>query len=134
MASLGRVLVVEDEPEVALVLHDALQDFGYQVRIAVDGQEAVRVAKDYAPAVVLLDLWLPGLGGDSVLEALCRETPRIPIVIVSGNRDEEVARAMLRQGAFDYIPKPFDLGLLERAVAAAVVEHERRRRSEAAPG
>jgi len=53
MASLGRVLVVEDERQVALLLHDALQDFGYEVRVAVNGHEALRVVADYQPAVVL---------------------------------------------------------------------------------
>jgi DNA-binding response OmpR family regulator len=123
MASLGRVLVVEDEPEVALVLHDALQEFGYEVRVAVNGHEALRLAADYRPAVVLLDLWLPGLPGESVLEKLRREAPGIPVIIVSGNRDDDVARAMLRRGAFDYIAKPFDLAVLERVVTAAVTRH-----------
>ena len=125
MVSLGRVLVVEDEPEVALVLHDALQDFGYEVRVAVDGHEAVRLAVDYQPAAVLLDLWLPGLPGESVLEALRRQAPSIPIIIVSGNRDDDRARVLLKRGAFDYIPKPFDLSVLERAVGAAVAERHR---------
>ena len=49
MASLGRVLIVEDEPDVALVLHDALQEFGYQVRVAVDGHEAPARATSPAP-------------------------------------------------------------------------------------
>jgi two-component system nitrogen regulation response regulator GlnG len=128
MVSLGRVLVVEDEPEVALVLHDALQDVGYDVRVAVDGHEALRLARQYEPEIVLLDLTLPSLSGESVLEALRHEAPSIPIIIVSGNSDAERARALLQRGAFDYMPKPFDVGVLERVVAAAVAESVRRRR------
>src|SRR4051794_12267827 len=92
MASLARVLVVEDEPDVALVLHDTLQEFGYQVRVAVDGDEAVQAVADFAPHVVLLDLWLPGLPGESVLEVLRRSARKVPVVIVSGNREEDRAR------------------------------------------
>jgi DNA-binding NtrC family response regulator len=126
MASLGRVLVVEDEPQVALMLHDALQDFGYEVRVAINGHEALWLVADYQPSVVLLDLWLPGLPGESVLEAVRREAPTVPIIIVSGNRDADRARALLLRGAFDYVAKPFELTVLERAMAAAVIEHARR--------
>ena len=126
MTSLGRVLVVEDEPQVALLLHDVLQDFGYEVRVAVNGHEALGLVADYQPAVVVLDLWLPGLPGESVLEAVRREAPTVPIIIVSGNRDADRARALLLRGAFDYVAKPFELTALERAMAAAVIEHGRR--------
>lgn len=129
MASLGRVLVVEDEPDVALVLHDTLQEVGYQVRVAVDGHEAVQAVADFAPHVVLLDLWLPGLPGESVLEVLSRSAPKVPVVIVSGNRDEARARATLSHGAFDYVAKPFELHVLERTVAAASAEYDRRTRA-----
>ena len=126
MASLGRVLVVDDEPQVALLLHDALQEFGYAVRVAVTGHEALELVSGYQPDVVLLDLWLPGLPGDSVLAALRRDAPAVPVIIVSGNRDADRARALLAHGAFDYVMKPFALAVLERTVAAAIVEHGRR--------
>ena len=129
MTSLGRVLVVEDEPQVALLIHDALQECGYAVRVAVDGHEALDLVSAYQPDVVLLDLWLPGLPGDSVLEALRRDVPAVPVIIVSANRDADRARALLAHGAFDYLMKPFELAVLERTVAAAVVEHGRRQAS-----
>ena len=124
--SLGRVLVVDDEPSVALVLRDALADLGYEVRIAVSGREALASAGDFQPATVLLDLKLPDLPGESVIDALRREAPAVPIVVVSGNSDAERARALLQIGAFDYLAKPFQLSVLERVVAAAILEHERR--------
>ena len=126
MASLGRVLVVEDEPQVALVLHDALQEFGYQVRVSVDGHEALNQVATFRPHVILLDLWLPGLPGESVLERVRSEAPAVPVVIVSGNNDVDLARALLARGAFDYVMKPFDLAVVERITAAAVTEYERR--------
>lgn len=126
MASLGRVLVVDDEPSVALVLRDALVDLGYEVCIAPTGQQALSAATEFHPAVVLLDLHLPDVPGDFVIAALRRDAPAVPIVVVSGESDAEHARALLQTGAFDYLPKPFQLSVLERVVAAAVLEHERR--------
>jgi DNA-binding NtrC family response regulator len=114
------LLVVEDEVTVASVLRDALQDFGYSVKIAVTGAEALRLVPIYRPDVVLLDLWLPEMRGDEVFAELRRLHPSLPVIMVTGNQDLEIARALLRAGAFDYVPKPFDLTVLERAVAAAV--------------
>ena len=94
MASLGRVVVVEDEPQVALLLHDVLQDFGYEVRVAVNGHEALPLVADYQPAVVLLDLWLPGLPGESILEAL----PDACFVLDSPTRDVVVVETEKMRG------------------------------------
>jgi DNA-binding response OmpR family regulator len=120
MSSLARVLVVEDEPQVAALVQDTLQEFGYDVCVATDSREALQLVTSFQPAVVLLDLSLPGLSGEAGLERLRREAPGVPVIIVSGNRDEAHGRALLAQGAFDYVTKPFPLLTLERAVAAAV--------------
>jgi DNA-binding response OmpR family regulator len=120
MASLGRVLIVEDELQVALLVQDTLQEFGYEVAVATGAQETLELIRSYQPSVVLLDLSLPGLSGEAGLARLRREAPAVPVIIVSGNRDEAQARALLAQGAFDYVTKPFQLLTLERAVAAAV--------------
>ena len=117
---LARVLVVEDERHVAAVLHDALIDLGYTVRLAPDGTAALAIAPEYQPDVVFLDLTMPGLPGDVVLERLHELDPTLPVIIVTGNTDEERARATLARGAFDYVAKPFDLEILSHIVAAAV--------------
>ena len=115
-SSLARVLVVEDEPHVAAVLHDALIDLGYAVQVAVNGAEALRLVPLYRPDVVLLDLALPNMPGDIVLGQLRLADPNLPVIIVTGNADIELAR-----GAFDYVAKPFDLEILARILAAALV-------------
>ena len=125
MASLGRVLVIDDELEVALLLHDALTVFGYTVKMAVTGPEGLNLVPVFKPDVVLLDLWLPGAPGEEVLRQIRQRDPALPVVIITGNRDPQVARAVLEM-AFDFIPKPFELTVIERVVAAAVVERERR--------
>ena len=132
MPPLGRVLVVEDEVLVAAVLREALVDFGYIVKIAVSGHEALQLVPVFRPDVVLLDLWLPGMRGEEVLARLRQVEPELPVVIVSANRDEEIARGMLAEGVFDYVPKPFELAVLERIVAAAILQRGEARQLEEA--
>jgi DNA-binding response OmpR family regulator len=122
---LGRVLVVDDEPQVAGMLRDALVDAGYVVKTAVTGREALGLMAAFQPDVVLLDVMMPGVKGDEVLAQLRRQHPGVPVVMVTANQDEEAARLMLTRGAFDYLPKPFRLDVLERIVGAAVTSRQR---------
>ena len=119
-SSLGRVLLVEDEPRVAAMLRDVLVELGYLVTVAVGGAEALQLVPVFEPEVVLLDLLMPEMSGLEVLARLRRDYPTIRVVIMSGNEDVEVARATLRDGAFDYLGKPFSISVLARVVAAAI--------------
>jgi CheY-like chemotaxis protein len=119
---LGRVLVIEDEPPVAAMLEEVLVDLGYAPRVVGTGAEALRVLADFRPDIVLLDLSLPAVRGDVVLAHLRQADPRLPVIVVSGNTDHELARRTLALGAFDYITKPFDLERLARALGAASVD------------
>ena len=112
---------MEDEPRVAAMLRDVLVELGYIVTVAGGGAEALQLVPVFAPDVVLLDLLMPEMSGVEVLEHLRRDRPTLPVVIMSGNEDVEVARATLRDGAFDYLGKPFKIDALARVVAAAVV-------------
>jgi DNA-binding response OmpR family regulator len=117
---LGRVLVVDDDPNVGDMLQDLLVDLGYVVKHALDGTAALRLVPVFEPDVVLLDLQLPGMSGGEVLDRLRRDHPTVPVIIVTGNDDVEVARRTLRGGAFDYLSKPFTVEVLARVVAAAI--------------
>jgi DNA-binding NtrC family response regulator len=125
MPPLGRVLVVDDEPLVAELLRDALTDFGYEVATAATARDALTMALLYRPDVVLLDLVMPGMSGEVALERFQLFDPTLPIVVVSGNQDEDLARETLTKGAFDYIKKPFDLPVLERVLAGSILERDR---------
>jgi DNA-binding NtrC family response regulator len=120
-SSLVRVLVVDDEPRVGELLRDVLMDLGYGVRLAVNGAEALEIAAGYHPHVVLLDLTLPEMPGEIVLERLREAEPHRPVIAITGDIDPERARATLAGGAFDCIAKPFDLSRLARVLEAAVV-------------
>lgn len=121
---LGRVLVVDDDPNVSTTLRDLLVELGYVVKNAVRGTEALQLVPVFEPDVVLLDLQMPGMSGVDVLDHLHRDDPALPVIIVTGNEDEEVARRTLRGGAFDYVSKPFTIEVLARVVAAALVVRE----------
>jgi DNA-binding NtrC family response regulator len=117
---LGRVLVVDDEPGVSTALRDLLLEIGYLVKTAAQGAEALRLVDDFHPDVVLLDLNMPGMPGTEVLARLRQQYPQLPVIIVSGGADAEVAMSTLAEGAFDYVMKPFTLEGLERIVGAAI--------------
>jgi len=121
---LGRVLVVDDDPNVGAMLRDLLTTLGYVVKNAVRGAEALLLVPVFEPNVVLLDLQMPGMSGIEVLDRLRRDYPSLPVIIVTGNEDEELARRTMRGGAFDYVSKPFTVEVLDRVVTAALVIRE----------
>jgi CheY-like chemotaxis protein len=121
---LGRVLVVDDDPNVSAMLRDLLTTLGYVVKNAVRGAEALLLVPVFEPNVVLLDLHMPGMSGIEVLDHLRRDHPGLPVIIVTGNEDEELARRTMRGGAFDYLSKPFTVEVLDRVVTAALVIRE----------
>ena len=117
---LGRVLVVDDEPQVSAMLQETLNYLGYVAEVASSGEDALRALQDSQPNLLLLDVSLPGMSGVNVLERVHATYPHLPVVMLTGNVDLEVAQRTLNQGAFDYIAKPFDLARLRQVVEAAM--------------
>jgi CheY-like chemotaxis protein len=117
---LGRVLVVDDEPQVTAMIRDLLIAWGYEVTTASSASEALELLPMFLPDAVLLDVLMPVISGAHVLDRLRAEYPNLPVVMITGQQDETTARQLLARGAFDYIRKPFTVDLLERVVAAAV--------------
>jgi DNA-binding NtrC family response regulator len=126
---LGRVLVVDDQPHIGQVVRDILTELGYAVKYVLDGAEALELVPVFEPDLVLLDLLMPGMSGVEVLEHLRRHHPHLPVVVLSGNQDVDLARRTLENGAFDYIQKPFDIMVLERIVGAAMEMPQSRERT-----
>ena len=104
---LGRVLVVEDDEEIADVLRRSLRQEGHEVRTAADGEEALASAHDFAPDMVVLDLGLPKLDGVEVCRRL-REESDVPILILTARADTDDRVRGLDAGADDYLVKPFE--------------------------
>ena len=121
----GHVLVVDDEHEITDLLQEHFRACGYDVDVAHDGAAALVTAAARRPDAVLLDVTMPGPDGAEVLARLRAVDPTVSVIMLTGNDDEALARDLLRAGAFDYVPKPFRLEVLERVVAAAVAAGRR---------
>ncbi|MBA2565064.1 MAG: response regulator transcription factor [Gemmatimonadetes bacterium] len=108
---MTRVLVVEDNADLAFGLRNNLEIEGYDVRVAADGNEGLARARDWRPDLVLLDLMLPGLDGFRVLRSIREDGATVPVLILTARGDEADKVRGLRLGADDYVTKPF--GVLE---------------------
>ena len=122
------ILVVEDDPDINRLLCRILTDGGYDVRPAFSGSEAVLWAEQYEYDLVLLDLMLPGLTGEEFI-AQMRRKKTMPILVLSAKAGLEDRVNVLRLGADDFIPKPFD----NAEVLARVEAQLRRYRQFSAP-
>ncbi len=118
--SLGKVLVVDDEPEVREVLQEFLSGRGYEVTVAENGLAALAALEAQRPDLVLLDVAMPGMDGVETLRRIVELQPPIPVIMVTANADIGVTSKLLALGAVDYIPKPFDLDYLDQAVSIQV--------------
>jgi DNA-binding response OmpR family regulator len=117
MMRLGKILVVDDDPEVRMATRDFLSSKGYEVSVAEGGREALRQL-DAAPAdVVLLDVAMPDMDGMETLKRIVSGHPNVPVIMVTANADIEITSKVLHLGAADYVPKPFDLDYLDQAIS-----------------
>ena len=124
-----RILVVEDDRTLRQALVFNLEREGYEVRSAVDGEQALAAARDGGLDLLLLDLMLPGMSGLEVLRTMRAEGVDTPVVVLSAKGGEVDRVVGLKVGADDYIPKPFSRPELLARVESVL---RRQRRSEAA--
>ena len=100
------ILVVDDEESILQSVTDILEDEGFQVKTAENGEVALSVIREAMPDIVLLDIWMPGMDGIEVLRRAKEEWPFIPVVIMSGHGTIETAVKATKLGAYDFIEKP----------------------------
>jgi DNA-binding response OmpR family regulator len=104
----GSILVVDDEPTIAEVVARYLERAGYETRTAADGPRAVAAAMSRRPDLVVLDIMLPGLDGLEVMRRLQEDAgTRVPVILLTAKGEESDRLVGLRQGADDYVVKPF---------------------------
>jgi two-component system, NtrC family, sensor kinase len=116
----GRVLVVEDETEVAATLLDLLAGRDYNVVTATTAEEGLKTVPSMRPNVVLLGLSLPDMSGPDLLTAFRRIDPYVPIIVVTSVVDPDVIKQVRAKEPFHLVHKPFDIDALDRVVSAAV--------------
>ena len=118
--SSARILVIDDEPEVRLVLNEFLTGLGYTVTLADSGFAALAALEEAVPNVVLLDVTMPEMDGVETLKRILSIQPALPVIMVTANADIGITSKLLALGAADYIPKPFDLEYLDQAISIQV--------------
>ena len=104
-----KILIVDDEEGIRFSLRGILEDEGYEVEDAQSGEEGLKKFSVSPPGLVFLDIWLPGMDGLAVLEAMREASPDIPVVMISGHGNIETAVSAIKKGAFDFIEKPLSL-------------------------
>ena len=125
-----KILIVDDEISILQSLNGILEDEGYGVIQASCGEEALEKAKKDPPDLVLLDIWMPGIDGMTVLDEVKKLYPLIPVIIISGHGTIETAVKATRMGAFDFIEKPLSiervLVSIQNAIEFSRLEEENR--------
>src|SRR5918995_5575535 len=117
MNQQARILVVDDEPQIARVLRTGLKTHGYDVRVAADGVSALETFDDWHPDLVVTDLSMPNLDGLQLCQRLRALSP-LPIIVLSVRGEEKIKVEALDAGADDYVTKPFGMDELLARVRA----------------
>ena len=110
MGEIKKIVLVEDEIDTAKVIVKRLATAGYNVMVSQDALQAFRIINEERPDLVILDLMLPGRGGLSVLERmrLSAFTTHIPVVVLTGMKDETHKKKVLDEGVDAYLEKPYE--------------------------
>ena len=117
--STGRILVVDDEPQIRRVMRTTLTGAGYEVDDAKTGEEALLKQRDFRPNLILLDINMPGMGGLAACEAL-RSDPDVAIIMLTVHNTEAAKVEALDAGADDFVTKPFSTPELLARIRAAL--------------
>ena len=126
---MSEILIVDDERDIRELISDILKDEGYTTRLAANSQECMAAVEERQPALIILDIWLRDseMDGIEILKAVKRNNPGIPVVIISGHGNVELAVAAIKQGAYDFIEKPFNIDQLIVVIARAMETSRLRR-------
>lgn len=119
MKTKGSLLIVDDEPNIRRILQVAFEKEGYRVDVAEDGHCAMGRLREGAYDVVLTDVTMPGMSGYELLQHIKASAPNSAVVIMTAFGTIPQAVQAIRDGAFEYVPKPFDLESLKKVVSGA---------------
>ena len=124
------ILVVDDDPYIQEALEDRLASLGYQVVLAPDGKKALEIFERNSPQLVLLDIELPGIKGIDVLKEIRRRETDVPVIMITAYGSIDLAVDAMKQGAYDFIPKPFKSGHIALVVQKAMEQQRLKREVE----
>jgi two-component system nitrogen regulation response regulator NtrX len=119
---MSDILIVDDERDIRELISDILKDEGFSTRLAGTSDECMAELDKELPGLMILDIWLKdsAMDGIDILKHVKRDTPEIPVVIISGHGNIEIAVAAIKQGAYDFIEKPFNIDQLMVVISRAM--------------
>lgn len=119
---MSDILIVDDERDIRELISDILKDEGFSTRMAANSDECMDQINAEPPALMVLDIWLKDsrMDGIDILKQVKRNNPDIPVVIISGHGNIEIAVAAIKQGAYDFIEKPFNIDQLMVVITRAM--------------
>ncbi len=126
---MSSILIVDDERDIRELIGDILKDEGFATRLAANAEECMAAINAEPPALMILDIWLKDshMDGIDILKHVRRDNPDVPVVIISGHGNIEIAVAAIKQGAYDFIEKPFNIDQLMVVVSRAMETSRLRR-------
>ncbi|MGY3670551.1 nitrogen assimilation response regulator NtrX [Marinovum sp. KMM 9989] len=129
---MSDILIVDDERDIRELIGDILEDEGYSTRLAGGSDECMAALNEEPPALMILDIWLKDsrMDGIDILKTVKRDNPGIPVVIISGHGNIEIAVAAIKQGAYDFIEKPFNIDQLLVVIRRAMETSRLRRENQ----
>ncbi|NNE53112.1 MAG: sigma-54-dependent Fis family transcriptional regulator [Sulfitobacter sp.] len=129
---MSDILIVDDERDIRELISDILQDEGFATRLAGNSDEAMSEINAEPPALMILDIWLKDsrMDGIDILKTVKRDNPDVPVVIISGHGNIEIAVAAIKQGAYDFIEKPFNIDQLLVVIRRAMETSRLRRENQ----
>ncbi|MCB1333543.1 MAG: sigma-54-dependent Fis family transcriptional regulator, partial [Roseivivax sp.] len=129
---MSDILIVDDERDIRELIGDILEDEGYTTRLAGTSSDAMAEINAEAPALLILDIWLKDskMDGIDILKCVKRDNPDVPVVIISGHGNIEIAVAAIKQGAYDFIEKPFNIDQLLVVIRRAMETSRLRRENQ----
>lgn len=128
---MNTILIVDDEPSIRDVLSGILEDEGYSVKTAENGIIGLEMLKDSDIGLVLLDIWLPQMGGMEVLEQIKADFPSIEVIMISGHGNIDLAVKAVKMGAFDFLEKPLSLDRIVTIVRNALALEDLKKENKA---
>ncbi len=126
---MGDILITDDERDIRELISEILIDEGFTTRLAGTSDECMKAIEAEVPALMILDIWLKdsNMDGIDILKAVKRDHPGVPVVIISGHGNIEIAVAAIKQGAYDFIEKPFNIDQLLVVIRRAMETSRLRR-------
>ncbi len=130
---MSDILIVDDERDIRELISDILKDEGYTTRLAGNSDDAMSAIAAEQPGLLILDIWLKdsNMDGIDILKTVKRDYPDVPVVIISGHGNIEIAVAAIKQGAYDFIEKPFNIDQLMVVIRRGMETSRLRRENQA---